>query len=418
MRSKLQQLIENDKQESIGFQPIIRLKNECIEESVVLNKKITVYIHIPFCERRCTFCGILSTTKFDEKIIDDYIKAVINEIKRYSNTFLSGRQIEAIHFGGGTPSVLSAEGIENIIATIKENCDCSKLEEIVIESNPMSLSKEKIDKISQFGNIKLNVGIQTFNEKQLKIINRDYDINKVKEILSYAVNSKLDGVGIDVICGLPYSSEETIISDMEVAKNLEIHYISLYPLWIENNAVLKKTIKDKDVIIPDYYQRKMMLIKAEEYLSENDFERFSSYHFVRKGLKNYIYNQRQMENEEWIGIGVGAASYISGYLLNNTSNINEYNTNDFTTRNAIHKIKELNVSEKILRDLAFNLRIMPLNKEKLIQKYGGFVFENLYKKVEMLKENGLIDESERELILTHDGILNLSYIEKIVLNNL
>lgn len=416
MKVKIQELIEKDNKEAISFQPSVQLKEEVIIEEKISNKNITVYLHIPFCRKKCTFCGLLSTSKFDEKIVNNYVKSLINEIKRYSNTFLLGRNIEAIHFGGGTPSILSINDIKNIIATFKEYCNCSLLKEIIVEANPSSLSKEKIQEISEIDNLKLNIGIQTFDEKLLKTINRDDDVDEIFKVLQLAIDSKCKGVGVDLICGLPNSTKETLMSDIKIANFLGVEYISLYPLWVEENAVLKKYIDSKEVNIPGYYERKNMLIDAEKYLLKNGFKRVSSYHFVRAGLKNYIYSQNQMEGKEWIGIGVGSASYFNGHLLCNTSNIDEYIENDFESRNVIKTMKSLNKSEVILRELALNLRLMSINKKKIKKKYGELIFENLSNKLIKLKNEGLLEEDADEFKLTYDGILNFSYLEKSILN--
>jgi oxygen-independent coproporphyrinogen-3 oxidase len=412
----LTEIIGNNRQGSIGFQPLVETKK--IEwNDHVFEQNICLYIHIPFCKQKCSFCGLFSTVGYSTEKLHDYTEAVIREIKLYSQKVLVNKKVKGIHFGGGTPSLLDIEDLKRIIDTINEYCDTSILKEILVESNPSSLSEEKISQYEKIDKLKLNMGVQSFDPECLIAVRRNMNPENIDHVISYALNSKINGVGIDLICGLPNSSLDSCINDIKHAVQLGVDYVTLYPLWIEKNTILEKQNTTNHDVGVKYNGRKEMLIQMSNILLKHGYQRLSVYHWAKIGLPNFVYSQSQMEGESWIGIGAGAASYIDGLSLNNTYNINQYIKESFQENYSIDSVQRFNLGDQLLRNIAFGLRLIPLDMSVLVTKYGKYLVHSIYKKLESLGKSGLLVIEDDKIHLTYDGILNLDYIEEFVMED-
>ena len=415
MELNLQEIIESDCQSPIGFQPSVDVETTEWNNNMY-NQSICFYIHIPFCEQKCSFCGLFSKVDYTTQKLHQYTDAIIREIKQYSNKILINKKIEAIHFGGGTPSLLDVEDINRIIQAIYKYCDVSILKEIVLESNPASLNEEKILQYEKIDKIKLNMGIQSFDSVCLETIKRKSDQDHIKQVILQALNSKINSVGIDLIYGLPNSSLESCLNDVKNAVCLGIDYITLYPLWIEKNTILEKqNKKHNDNNWINYNNRKEMLVQMSNILLENGYLQLSSYHWSKKGLPNYIYSQRQMEGNSWLGIGAGAVSYLDGLSFNNTYDIDSYIKEPFEENYIIEKVQLLDFDNRLARDVAYGLRLMPFKLEVLRAKYGKHALDYMYNLMKNLERSGFLIFSDNEIRLSYDGILSLNYIEKYIM---
>ncbi len=199
-----------------------------------LKKEYALYIHIPYCEKKCHFCSIPVTRFTDEMVLDRYVDALLYELK-YKEEFLKKNTLIGIHIGGGTPSVLSVLQIKRLFDFITEMFG-KELPEVVFEANPASLTKEKIDVLSQYYNVTLNLGVQTFNSQRLQEINRMNDVEAIKECLRYAMQKENLHVGIDLIVGLPNSKIIDFDNDIKIVRELGIKNIFIYSYRLEEKS--------------------------------------------------------------------------------------------------------------------------------------------------------------------------------------
>lgn len=393
---------------AISFQPRMQQSNN--QESGK-EHDLALYLHIPFCKTKCSFCGIV-TFPYTEESLKVYFDALTKELLQIL-PLLRGHNITSVHLGGGTPSLLTSSDIYIIIQTIRSLV--SETAEIIFESNPESLSIEKIDVLSSFSNISLNMGIQSFNDQILKNINRNHGNELVSRVISYTREKNFKSIGIDLICGLPGADNASLISDIETAKTFGVDHIAMYPLWMEPDSYLGKC-KAMANRIMNIKQKKDSLLQAYDQLSSLGYQRYSIYHFSSIEEPSHIYGRNQIKGGEWIGIGAGAVSYYDHKVYTNNTDYKTFINNINSQSSTIENTVVLNDSQRILRELAYIIRQYPFSITSIEEKHGAFIAATIHNIVKMLIEQGYIAMvKHNDYVLTMDGILALGEIEECLL---
>ena len=270
-----------------------------------------IYIHIPFCKQACHYCDFHFSTSMKKK--DEMVLALAKEIGMRKNEFnlldsaQSDNQIETIYFGGGTPSVLSNEEINFLIAEVYKNYNVVENPEITLEANPDDLSSERILELSKSPINRLSIGIQSFYEDDLKMMNRAHNsaeaINCLKEATKY-----FDNISLDLIYGIPGMSDEMWKQNIETALSFGIPHISSYALTVEPKTALKKLIDTGKIAEPQDEVASNHFMILVETLQQNGFIHYELSNF---GKENYFSknNSAYWLGKKYIGIGPSAHSY-------------------------------------------------------------------------------------------------------------
>jgi oxygen-independent coproporphyrinogen-3 oxidase len=270
-----------------------------------------IYIHIPFCKQACHYCDFHFSTSMKKK--DEMVLALAKEISMRKNEFnlldsaQSDNQIETIYFGGGTPSVLSNEEINFLIAEVYKNYNVVENPEITLEANPDDLSSERIFELSKSPINRLSIGIQSFYEDDLKMMNRAHNsaeaINCLKEATKY-----FDNISLDLIYGIPGMSDEMWKQNIETALSFGIPHISSYALTVEPKTALKKLIDTGKIAEPQDEVASNHFMILVETLQKNGFIHYELSNF---GKENYFSknNSAYWLGKKYIGIGPSAHSY-------------------------------------------------------------------------------------------------------------
>ncbi len=314
-----------------------------------------LYIHIPFCNKICSYCDFCKLL-YTDKFIDKYLEALEKEIL---DTY-HGEVIETIYIGGGTPSCLSYDKLERlfqILNVVKKSEAC----EFTIEGNFDSTSYEKLDLYKKYGVNRLSFGIETTNEKLLKFLNRDLDKKQVINIIDYSNKIGLDNINVDLMYALPGEDLSILKEDLDFICSLNVKHISTYSLIIEDNTVLSingcQNI-DEDL---DYEMYKFI----REYLSKNNFKHYEISNFSKDGYESK-HNLVYWKNEEYYGFGMGASSYIGNRRISNTRSINKYCLGD-----RISSCDILNMHDMMEYEIMLGLRtVYGISKEKFRKLYG------------------------------------------------
>ena len=270
-----------------------------------------IYIHIPFCKQACHYCDFHFSTSMKKK--DEMVLALANEIRLRKNesAFLDSDRtdilVETIYFGGGTPSVLTSDEINFLIATVYENYLVVENPEITLEANPDDLSSERILELSKSKINRLSIGIQSFFEDDLQMMNRAHNSAEAKKCLEQATQY-FDNISLDLIYGVPGMSNEKWKQNIETALSFGIPHISSYALTVEPKTALKKLIQTGKVAEPndDVAQEHFMILV--ETLEANEFIHYELSNF---GKENYFSknNSSYWLGKKYIGIGPSAHTY-------------------------------------------------------------------------------------------------------------
>ena len=308
-----------------------------------------IYIHIPFCKQACYYCDFHFSTSLKKK--DQLISALAKELQLRKDEFKNST-VETIYFGGGTPSLLSIEELQFLIDTVHDNYSVATSPEITLEANPDDLFEEKIIELSQSPINRLSIGIQSFFEKDLKLMNRAHNSEEAKKCLKIATQY-FDNISLDLIYGIPNSTSQEWLNNIEMALSFGVPHISSYALTVEPKTALANFI-DKGIIddVDDEvaHQQFHQLI---EQLEEAGFEHYELSNFAKPGYysKN---NSAYWLGKPYIGIGPSAHSFNGDQRAWNVKNNSIY----------IKKIEE---------------NVLPLEIETLTKndKYNEFVMTGL-----------------------------------------
>jgi|GEM_PF-675841 len=385
-------------------------QNKC---KPMLESEYSLYFHIPFCKKKCHFCSI-KTSQYIDANVDHYIAALLNEFNKYK-AFLASHKINCIHFGGGTPSLLSLHQIKEIILVASNSVNFSDDVEIIFESHPESLCYKKIDYLSKLPKATLNMGIQTFCSNQLSIINRPMNRKDTIDKIVYAKKKGFYALGIDIIAGLPQSSMKSVLDDVSRAISIGINDISLYPLRVEKGSILYENPHAKCYDIPDDIERVEMLESARKLLKNSGYYDCSIFHWTNKRNNAYQYSRHQRRGGEWIGFGAGAYSYFNQTVYLNHTCINDY-IDSAMNDNIIHLSSEKqSITSKIIWELSFMLREGFLDREYLKNIYGILLISTLDKLIAKICDLGYASYNDGRIItITSKGIVHLDRVENII----
>ncbi|MFK7783382.1 radical SAM family heme chaperone HemW [Psychroserpens sp.] len=278
-----------------------------------------IYIHIPFCKQACHYCDFHFSTSLKKR--DDMISALAKEMKLRKMEF-NNTTVETIYFGGGTPSVLSVKEIEFLIDSVHENYKVVSDPEITLEANPDDLSSEKIYELSISPVNRLSIGIQSFFETDLKLMNRAHNAKEATACLSEATQY-FDNISVDLIYGIPGLTNKAWIQNIETALSYNIPHISSYALTVEPKTALESFIKKGLINNVDDEQAHEQFHILKDSLEASDFVHYELSNFGKEGYfsKN---NSAYWQGKSYIGIGPSAHSFNGKQRSWNVRNNSKY----------------------------------------------------------------------------------------------
>lgn len=373
-------------------------------------KKFSLYIHIPFCERKCYYCDFISFPR-NEKNIELYINNVIKELSLYKDK-LTDYTIDTIFIGGGTPSCIDAKYIKEIMDYIYSNYNTKEIREITIEANPGTLESEKVRVYKEIGINRVSLGLQSLNVHILETIGRIHDSEDFLESLRVLRTEGFNNINVDLMFGLPHQTYEDLNITLNKVMDLGVEHISLYGLIIEEGTLINSWYKKGMLQIPDEDLERYMYHNSILMLEEKGYEQYEISNFSKPGYEckhNLIYWRVQ----PYLGVGLSSHSNIFGKRFWNSSNLKEYN--EPLNINILPIVGE----EVIERDMEIaeycilGLRLKDGIKRMDFKNRFGIKIEEIYKAtIDKHSKNGLIYVDENRISLTTTG-LDLSNIVEV-----
>lgn len=293
-----------------------------------MNKKqeLGIYIHIPFCAKKCYYCDFISYPNMKEKQ-KEYVEALKKEIKSYD---LQNYNITTIYIGGGTPSYIESKYIVEVLEYIKSklNANETKFEnmEITIEVNPGTVTKEKLLDYKKVGINRLSIGLQSTNDRLLKQIGRIHKYQDFLQTYNLARNVGFTNINIDLMLGLPNQSIKDLKESIEKVISLQPEHISIYSLIVEEGTKLYKQIETGELQLPDEELERKMYWYTKSKLELAGYKHYEISNYA-KPKRESKHNSNCWEQKQYIGIGASAHSYLDNIRYCNVSNLKEYISN-------------------------------------------------------------------------------------------
>ena len=282
-----------------------------------MNRELSIYVHIPFCERKCLYCDFLSfSAKKDE--MDRYFDALVKEITVAANV-CQDRWVKSIFFGGGTPSFPESELICNTLRLIRSSFNLEKECEISIEVNPASAIYDKLVSFKEAGFNRLSIGAQSLNDDELKKLGRLHDSRMFIETFENARQAGFGNINIDVMSALPDQSLDSYMETLKKVVDLGPEHISAYSLIVEEGT----PFYDMDLKLPSEEVDRAMYHETKRYLKEHGYHRYEISNYSLPG-KECAHNKVYWQRGNYLGLGLGAASMVDNVRWSNTREFRRY----------------------------------------------------------------------------------------------
>ena len=366
-----------------------------------------LYIHIPFCIKKCKYCDFTSYTNCGEKVYE-YLNALFREMQEYK-----GEKVDTVFIGGGTPSILSPKQIENLLYNIRKNFSLSHGCEISMEANPGTLDTDKIRAMYDSGINRVSVGVQSFNDDELSLIGRIHSAETAYNNILQLSELGFGNINIDIMSALPYQSKETLLNTLKKAISLPITHISAYSLILEDGTPLKNEYESGKFILPSDDEDREMYAITVDFLKKHGFSRYEISNFAKEGYE-CRHNLKYWQCDEYIGLGVSAHSYIGNKRFSNTDNLHGYindNKRDITILEEHDKISEF---------MIMGLRTQKgVGENEFKKRFGRDIKDVFIIEIEKFIKLGLLEYNNGYYSLTDRGfdISNSIMSEFIIIND-
>ncbi|MEE6129269.1 radical SAM family heme chaperone HemW [Chryseobacterium arthrosphaerae] len=346
-----------------------------------------IYIHIPFCKQKCSYCNFHFSTSLNFK--DEMLRAMKTEIMLRKNE-LQNKSLKSLYFGGGTPSILSVDEINSLIDEVLKYFSFEKDIEITLEANPDDLDKNFLKQLAGTPVNRLSIGTQSFFEEDLKLMNRAHTASEAESSIKRAQDFGFENLSIDLIYGSPTSNLEIWKENLNKTIALEVPHISSYALTVEPKTALENWISKGKVKSPKEEEQNREFYYLSDFLKDNGFEHYEVSNFAKPGFYSR-HNSAYWKYQEYLGIGPSAHSY-NGFDVRswNVANNQQYNKklND----------KQLAKEEEILSpEDQFNEMIMiglrttwGVDLESLKSKFSDRMQEHLQAEIKSKIEEGIL----------------------------
>ncbi len=361
-----------------------------------------IYIHIPFCKQACSYCDFHFSTSLKSK--EAFVSSLIREIELQKDYLEKDALIETIYFGGGTPSLLSAKELDRIFKTLYDNFSLAKNAEITLEANPDDLSKSKLLELKSSPVNRLSIGIQSFFEKDLKLMNRAHNSQQAENCIKESQSAGFENITIDLIYGTPDLSNDNWKKNLTKAFNFGVPHLSCYSLTVEQKTPLENHIKKGKVKPVDEEQSAEQFLILMGETAKNGYEQYEISNFCKPGFHSR-HNSNYWKGINYLGLGPSAHSF--------DGNSRQWNiSNNFRYIQSIAKSKIPSEKETLTLDQKFNEYMMTglrtstgISLEKVKTEFGEQYLNALLAVAKAYLGSEKITLKENHLILTNSGKL-------------
>ncbi len=358
-----------------------------------------IYLHIPFCEHICSYCDFFVDKNINQ--IDEYVNLLIKEIE-IDNKINQEIEICSLYFGGGTPSLLTPIQFDKILNSINSrftiSCNC----EISIESNPTSLSPDKLLEYKSLGINRISCGVQSFNKHELGVLKRNHSPKKAIKALEEIKRAGIDNVNLDIIFSIPGQTLNTLKKTLDIAIGLGTTHFSAYSLIFEENTPLYKRWKQGKIIKVEDEQDAYFYEFVIDYLLEHGFQQYEVSNFA-KDKQVCHHNLHSWNSGEYYAYGVSSHGYIDGIRYSNHRNLKLYNDSIQKSKLPVGKSEILSEAEKLEEFIFLAIRANGIDLKEFENRFKIDLVSKLSNTIKALNEKCLIKIENGRLYLTKQG---------------
>lgn len=369
-------------------------------------KELAIYVHVPFCVRKCLYCDFLSGPEH-LKDMDEYLDMLLVEMKQYQE-FIRKYKVRSIFLGGGTPSILSPEQITKVMKALQEVIHTNLLPnaEITIESNPGTLTMDKLTTYLKLGINRISMGLQSTHKEELKLLGRIHTYEEFLQGFHFARKAGFQNINVDLMSGLPGQTEEDFEETLKRIIALNPEHISAYSLIIEEGTKFYGVYGTEEgkKMLPDEEMDRLMYKKTKEILGKAGYERYEISNYAKKGMESR-HNLSYWTGIEYLGLGLGASSYFEEKRYHNEEDMKYYLQMLHKNESVLHLDETLSTQDKMEEFMILGLRLMHgVEKREFLNRFSVTIEKVYGDTIKKLTSLGFMKEEEDRLYLTEQGI--------------
>ena len=401
-----------------NYPPFSQWKPELIGDALAaldqaprVEDPLGLYIHIPFCRKRCKFCYFKVYTDKNASEIEIYLDALIKENELYSRTrAFQGRQLRFAYFGGGTPSYVSEKQLHYLVEGLNRHVSWANAEEVTFECEPGTLQKSKLQALKEIGVTRLSLGIEHFDDQILEANGRAHLSPEIYRAYAWAREVDFPQINIDLIAGMMGESEEKWRDTVSRAIELEADSVTIYQMELPYNTVISQEMIKQGIASPiaDWSTKRRWLDYAFERFQEQGYIIASATTLAttRKPCR-FIYTDALWHGGDMIGLGVSSFSHFGGVNFQNAHNFEEYVRILKTDKLPLLRAVSLTPKQRMIREMILQLKTGSLDTGYFLNKFGVDVWQEFQRVYERLREEKLLDRLNGTITLTRRGLLEV-----------
>lgn len=370
-----------------------------------------LYLHIPFCRKRCLFCYFKVYTDKNASEIEVYLEALIKENELYSRTAaFQGRQLRFAYFGGGTPSYISDKQLRYLVEGLNRHVSWANAEEVTFECEPGTLNKNKLQTLKEIGVTRLSIGIEHFDDEILKANGRAHLSPEIYRAYEWAREVDFPQINVDLISGMIGETEEKWREAVRRALELQPDSLTIYQMELPYNTVISQDILKKGMQSPiaDWATKRRWLNHAFEEFLAHDYEiAGSDIVATKKKTCRFIYRDALWHGGDMIGLGVSSFSHFGGVNFQNAHNFEEYVRIINDDRLPLYRAVSLTPKQRLIREMVLQLKAGKLDIGYFQQKFGVDVWDEFRPVYEDLSAKELLARFNGTVELTRRGLLQV-----------
>ena len=376
-----------------------------------------LYVHIPFCRKRCHFCYFRVYTDKTRDEVSEYLDAVLEEAKRYAATErIAGRKLKFVYFGGGTPSYLSEKQLTHLFDGLKEILDWSEVEEVAFECEPGTLSTRKLACLKDLGVTRLSLGIENFNDEILELNNRAHRSQQVGNAYDWAIDAGFDQVNIDLIAGMLGETDANWQANIDTLLKMQPHAVTIYQMEVPYNTTIYRDMKESgkdEAPVADWGTKRRWVTEAYAALEEAGYTVTSAYTAVKdpEAIK-FVYRDALWTGSDMLALGVSSFGYLTdgnggGMHYQNQHDIVPYTSAVTGGDQPMYRALPIDQEEAMIREWVLQLKLGRISRIPFIEKFGVDPFEKWADILEGYVRDKLITIESDELFIPRQTLLRI-----------
>ena len=368
-----------------------------------MKKELGLYVHIPFCVKKCGYCDFLSWCGTSEEK-ETYVQALLKEIESYRE-FARGYRVSTVFVGGGTPSVLEAGQMEGVLGNIQEVFELEKKPEITLEMNPGTVTEEKLQCYKENGVNRLSIGLQSVKNEKLEVLGRIHSYEEFLESYELARKAGFTNISVDLISSIPGQKLEEWKEELAALSALSPEHISVYQLLIEAETPFYEKYAEHEELLPDEEESREIYLWTGSFLKEQGYEQYEISNYAKPG-KESRHNLKYWERGDYLGLGLGAASMVRNIRMSNTKDMKTYLERCGQPKTMREDVQFLEEARQMEEFMFLGLRKTRGVSRKEFRRIFGQEMDMVYEKaLHKCLENGMLKEHKDRVYLSEEGVL-------------